>query len=193
MDYQSYLSIPKPASFRTFAVIRDPRDIVVSWYFSVRYSHPPMGKIPQHREVLNKIPVDDGLIYCIEYLKEYGLFAALQSWISGPRSDPQIRLFRFEDLVNEERQFSMLTDLFSHCRFPFNENEIRDLMEKYSFVEMQKRAKKGQPENPEISHFRKGMPGDWRNYFNAKVDSAFAERLGNLVGGLGYREEMLRG
>ena len=33
-DYASYARIPKPAAFKTFFVMRDPRDIVVSWYFS---------------------------------------------------------------------------------------------------------------------------------------------------------------
>jgi len=188
MDYNSYMSIPKPACYRTFSIIRDPRDIIVSWYFSVKYSHPLMGKIPQHREILNKVPLDEGLIYCIDYLRDYGLFAAQQSWVSEPGSDPLIKLFRFEELVNPGQQFSKLTDLFSHCHFHLSGDEIKYLMKKYSLEEMQKKAKKNQSGNQGISHYRKGVPGDWQNYFNEKVKSAFVQHLGNLVKELGYRE-----
>jgi len=188
MDYNSYLSIPKPASFRTIAIIRDPRDIVISWYFSVRYSHPLMGKIPKHREILNEISLEEGLIYSIEYLKSYGLFAAMQAWVSGPVQDPHVVLFRFEDLINKELQYYRLSDLFAHCEFQMNEREIKNLMTKYSLDEMQKKAKKKQSENKGISHYRKGIAGDWKNYFTIKVHSAFMHHLGNLVTELGYRE-----
>jgi hypothetical protein len=39
IDYPTYQAIPKPERFRVFFVMRDPRDAVVSWYFSARYSH----------------------------------------------------------------------------------------------------------------------------------------------------------
>ena len=35
--------VPKGMNQRTFAVIRDPRDTLVSWYFSMRYSHTVEG------------------------------------------------------------------------------------------------------------------------------------------------------
>ncbi len=185
MDYPGYLSIPKPAGYRTFSVIRDPRDIIISWYFSVKYSHPLMGKIPQHRETLNKIPLSEGLVYCIEYLKEYGLFKALESWVKVPLDDPHIKLFRFEDMVNSNKQVPVFADFFSHCRIPVTGNEIEILMEKYSFEHM--RQKTGKP-NQEISHYRKGKPGDWREYFDEHAVSSFERLLGNLVKELGYPE-----
>lgn len=189
MDYKGYLSIPKPNCYSTFCIIRDPRDIIISWYFSVKYSHPLMGKIPQHREILDKIPLAEGLIYSIEYLKNYGLFEALQSWVSGSAYDPHIKLFRFEDLIDMERQVSLFTGLFSHCHIQLTGSEIKHLMEKYCFKEMQKKGQNNQSKNQAISHYRKGAPGDWRNYFTGEVISAFKKNLGDLVKELGYLEE----
>lgn len=186
MDYKSYLSIPKPDFYRTFCIIRDPRDIIISWYFSVKYSHPPMGKISQHREFLNQTSLTEGLIYCITYLKDYGLFAALQSWVSESAGDVLVKLFRFEELINSEQQFSLLTQLFSHCQFQLSRPEILYLMEKYSFTEMQHNSQKQASENQVVSHYRKGVPGDWQNYFNKDVNTAFVTHLGNIVEALGY-------
>ena len=36
------------------------------------------------------------------------------------------------------------------------------------------------------SHFRKGVPGDWRNHFSRRVAGKFREGTGDLVWRLGY-------
>lgn len=38
----------------------------------------------------------------------------------------------------------------------------------------------------EMNHYRKGVPGDWRNYFTDRHIKAFRERYGDLVERLGY-------
>ena len=40
IPYESFVELPKPEPWRAFFVLRDPRDIVVSWYFSSKSSHP---------------------------------------------------------------------------------------------------------------------------------------------------------
>ena len=52
ISYGGFKAIPKPDLHRAFFVVRDPRDIVVSEYYSLRNSHAPMGDIPQVRKVL---------------------------------------------------------------------------------------------------------------------------------------------
>jgi len=37
---ENFQQIPKPKRFAVFYVMRDPRDLAVSHYFSQRYSHP---------------------------------------------------------------------------------------------------------------------------------------------------------
>ena len=183
MDYNSYNSIPKPGNYKTFCIIRDPRDIIVSWYFSVKYSHPLMGKIPQHREILHRRSLSRGLIYCIEYLKDFGLFESLKSWINLPNSAHHIKVFRFEDMVNINRQSAVFTELFSHCLIPLDTDETRNLLDKYHFKRMQKMEK---DKNSDVSHYRKGVPGDWKEHFDEDVKKIFNEVAGNLINDLGY-------
>lgn len=179
LDYNSYLSIPKPGSYKTFCIIRDPRDIIVSWYFSVKHSHPLMGKIPQHREILHQLSVSQGLIYCIEYLKDFGLFESLRSWKNLPASASHIEVFRFEDMVDENLQFQVISHLLSHCRISLEADEIKCLLDKYHFSRLQKK-------NTNVSHYRKGVPGDWKEYFDENVSAAFEKHSGNLVHEPGY-------
>jgi hypothetical protein len=37
-----------------------------------------------------------------------------------------------------------------------------------------------------ISHYRKGVSGDWRNYFTPRVQSHLDKVTGGLVAALGY-------
>jgi hypothetical protein len=184
MDYNSYDSIPKPGSYKTFCIIRDPRDIIVSWYFSVKYSHPLMGKIPRHREILHQLSLSRGLIYCIEYLHDFGLFDSLKSWINIPANDSHIKVFPFEDIVDVNRQFTVISELFSHCHISLDTNETRHLLHKYHFQQLQKKES-GKSTN--ISHYRKGVPGNWKEYFDEDVTKAFEKLAGKLVDELGYK------
>ncbi|MEL6223180.1 MAG: sulfotransferase, partial [Cyanobacteria bacterium J06627_8] len=46
-NFENFRKIPKVDDYRAFFVMRDPRDLVVSWYFSVRYSHPLINRIDE--------------------------------------------------------------------------------------------------------------------------------------------------
>lgn len=64
--------------FRGFHVIRDPRDVIVSGYFSHRYSHPTDGwpELAAHRAQLQQMSKEDGLLeemaFSAERLRQMG-------------------------------------------------------------------------------------------------------------------------
>lgn len=180
MDYFSYNSIPKNDEYRTFCIIRDPRDIVVSWYFSIKQSHPLLGKIPIHREILGELSIKEGIRYCINYLGEFGLFDSLRSWIDAKNVDPYLEVFRFEDITDPEKQYSIFCELFKHCKIKVSPVEIKSLLNKYKFSRMKKRSN-----NSKFSHYRKGVPGEWKSIFDnknllllSKVSKGAVEYLG---------------
>lgn len=185
IDFENYMTIPKPEHYKAFSVMRDPRDIVISWYFSVRYSHTPMGRIPEHREVLNSISISDGILYSIEYLHDFGLFAALQSWIDAPRRDPNVLLLRFEDMTAPDNL--VFKELFSHCDIRMPEKVLYQLLQDYSFERLSGR-KRG--EEDRFAHYRKGVPGDWRNYFDDTIIARFKDVTSDLVTRLGYENDL---
>jgi hypothetical protein len=110
LDIVSYISAdpallgPKDG-LRGFHVIRDPRDIVVSSYFSHRYSHPTDGwpELVEFRKVLERLPKDEGLIENMKFTAKLpidgwttDLFRTLREWDYG---SPNVLELRFEDLV----------------------------------------------------------------------------------------------
>ncbi|MEV4349528.1 sulfotransferase domain-containing protein [Actinoplanes sp. NPDC049596] len=171
--------VEKPARHRAFYVLRDPRDLVVSSYFSNRDSHSPMGDVLQIRRVLQEKPKKEGLIYLIEDLAAKGRFNSLQSWVNAPESD-EVRLFRYEDLTGEHQEREVAA-LMRHCGIHIPPDDLATLLARYSFSRMNDRQGAGA-----VSHYRKGEPGDWRNHFDDDIQEAFTKATGNLVDRLGY-------
>ncbi|ROP28865.1 sulfotransferase domain-containing protein [Couchioplanes caeruleus] len=174
-------AIPKPEEHRAFFVLRDPRDMVVSSYFSTRKSHAPMGDIPKVRKELEERPFKDGMLYLIHHLAKKGTFKALRSWATAP-DDGAVQLFRYEDLTGPGQR-EQVDRLMRHCGIVIPQPELTTLLSRYSFSEMNSRAGAGT-----VSHYRKGQPGDWRNHFDDDIQEAFAKATGDLIDLLGYAE-----
>jgi hypothetical protein len=180
VSHSRFQAIPKPERHRAFFILRDPRDIVVSSYFSLRTSHTPMGDIPTVRPILQQKPKKDGLRYVIDHLAEKGVFKSLRSWQLAPES-PDLRLFRYEDLTGE-RQSEEVDRLMRHCGIVLPPAELDALLSRYSFSNMKRDRDSAGP----ISHYRAGKAGDWSNHFDDELYEAFTAAAGDLVEVLGY-------
>lgn len=184
IHYDCYRSMPKAVKHKTFFVMRDPRDIIVSWYFSVKCSHSLMGEIGRIRKLLNDVSLTEGLIYAVDYLNNIGLFSTLNSWINSAEEDRNIEIFRFEDMVGDD-QYETFRKLFYHIDVNMRKSEFRKLLNDYSFRKLSGR-KRGVEDNS--SHYRKGIIGDWRNYYNCDVIENFMMVTGDLLGSLNYED-----
>jgi hypothetical protein len=180
--YPTYLSIPKPASYRTFFILRDPRDIAVSWYFAARYSHGALDPIPRLRRDLRNLSQEDGLKYSIDSLEEFGLFWAQRSWMKIDQDKDRIRIFRYEDFSRDNRKF--LEDLFEYIGIAIPESEFTALYDRHAFKQITGGREAGVEDQHD--HYRKGVAGDWQNYFDPLLRRYFREVTGDLLDVLGY-------
>lgn len=174
-----FQQVDKPQRHRAFFVMRDPRDLVVSSYFSTRHSHAPMGDILEVRRELARRSRKDGMLFLIGDLARKGRFRAVRSWADAP-PDERVRLVRYEDLTGPG-QDEEVAALMRHCGIRIPPADLRALLDKYSFARMTRRRGSG-----EVSHYRKGAPGDWRNHFDDDIAAEFERVTGDLVGRLGY-------
>jgi hypothetical protein len=180
ISHSAFVSIPKPARYRAFFILRDPRDIVVSSYYSYRSSHTPMGDVPQVRRAIQDMPPKDGLLYVIDHLSRKATFRALRAWATAPSTEA-VRHFRYEDLTGDH-QLEELDRLLRHCGILLPPSDLTALQSRYSFSRM--RGDRGGTGT--VSHYRKGEPGDWRNHFDDDVHEAFTTAAGDLAELLGY-------
>ncbi|MDJ0949868.1 MAG: sulfotransferase domain-containing protein [Alphaproteobacteria bacterium] len=184
VGYETYASIAKPKRFKTFYILRDPRDIVVSWYYSAKNSHGLIDPIPRLREQLKRSAFEDGMIFIIDELESWGFFDCQRSWVTEAQHDPAVRIFRYEDMARNEATF--LKELFKYLGISLDAESFASLCQRHAFERYAGGRRKGQ-EDPS-SHYRSGVTGGWTEKFNDRIQTYFRETTGDLITALGYSE-----
>lgn len=173
---EQFYSVRLPQQWRRFIVIRDLRDTLVSAYFSIRFSHPLNEKVEEWRNILASMTLEEGMCYLMnEWLPSS---AAIQrSWLK------EESVFRYEDLL--ENDLEMLSDiLLNKCGLPVSKETLEEAIIANRFSRLTHGRERG--EEDIFAHERKGMPGDWRNYFDNKIKEQFKSKYGQLLIEAGY-------
>lgn len=181
MSFDNYLQLPKPSKYKSFCLIRDPRDQLVSFYWSVLYSHGQVGLHPQWREILTPLETSDGIIECIHIMKEFRIIDAMSSY-KNCYQDPYMKTIKFRDAfgVNNLNTFK---ELMSWLEIPIPDEVLEETLNLLKFERFSGRIQ-GCEDNH--AHYRKGIAGDWENYFNQKIQREFDDITGTLVSDLGF-------
>ncbi|MCI4627139.1 MAG: sulfotransferase domain-containing protein [Candidatus Magnetoovum sp. WYHC-5] len=185
IGYDNYKKLPGVGPFRAFYVLRDPRDVLVSYFFSQKYSHPLNPKVQSFRQQLKDVDVFDGLNISLKRLLDCGTYDAMKSWMVSAKDDNTVLLVRFEDLIGADKCL-FFKKIFDHCGFTLSNDIVCALLAKYSFSNLTKEREQGIEDCHH--HYRKGVAGDWKNYFNHEMASIFMEKTGALLSILGYEE-----
>jgi ABC-type polysaccharide/polyol phosphate transport system ATPase subunit len=178
---EEFESVRLPDHWRRFVIVRDLRDTLVSAYFSIRYSHPVIdARIARWRAALASMDVEDGLIYLIdEWLP---LCARIQaSWVESGE-----RLIHYEDLLEHDVEI-LESVLIDECQLPVSRECLRQAIVANRFEHMTGGRPRGQEDLR--AHERKGIVGDWRNYFTDRVKRVFKDRYGRLLIMTGYEKD----
>lgn len=197
-------------SIKGFHVVRDPRDIVVSAYFSYLNSHPSTHwpELVAHREKLKGLNKDDGLMFLMENINSIevdgvplSLFDSMMAW---DYQLPNVMELRFEELIaNPYKLFLKIfkfLDILDDSEKALSSSKAKIRGEKkinilkamaiiyrndFEFI-----AKGRKPGEENVNHhFRKGLPGDWVNHFNDEHKRYFKEHYNKLLVKLGYTED----
>jgi hypothetical protein len=201
---------------RAFHVIRDPRDIVVSAYFSHRNSHPTDGLplLAEHRERLRAVPKEEGLLLEMDFSRADLL--AMAEWdydrpnvlevrleeLAASPYDGFVRIFRHLGLLGDDEPTKgrvlasfwlrrTLNRLATRPGFGLLRRPIPvtgELLLGAVYANRFEAKTKGRPVGAEDprSHYRKGAAGDWINHFTPDHVHAFEERFEGLPDKLGY-------
>jgi len=200
--------------FRAFHVIRDPRDIIVSSYFSHLHTHPTddWPELIEHRRELQQTDEERGMYIVMDFLQD-----VLDDIATWDYSDHRILELKMEDVVRapEEtlvRAFSFLglvdsdqpllrrevarglaavnrrTSRVSIRALPLPASVATASLGRNAF------ALKSNGRAPGVesvsSHYRKGVPGDWVNHFSSGHITRFKERYGAQLVRLGYESDL---
>jgi hypothetical protein len=178
--YSEFNKLQKPDAHKVFYIARDPRDLIISNYFSLKFSHDPYHPyILKMRDKLNSMSQDDGITDIINSFTA-GTKKTLDGWFM--QKSENIKLIRFEDIFGEN-QYDIFSDLLNHCNIDISSTDIKILLEKYSFKNISGRK---QGSEDVKHHYRKGTPGDWKNHFTNQHKDLFKKLSDDLLIICGY-------
>jgi hypothetical protein len=181
-----YLYIPRLKN--VYIVMRDGRDIMVSYYFQSLFKHERFNDrlVEITRRDLNFVDYSDikkNLPKFIEYKfsnKKNPRFTwsdFVNSWI-----DKDVPIITYENLLTDT--INVLGQaIHKVCKTQPDEDRLREISEKYSF-----KNQTGRNPGDENKHsfLRKGIAGDWKNYFSKEANQVFNKFAGNELIKLGY-------
>jgi hypothetical protein len=161
--------------FKKILLVRDPRDILVSHYFSMKKSHPlPQGRmgdqLSQLRQKLSEVDIDS---YVLENAERFASIFRAYARIE----DENLKLFRYEDIIFAKRQW--ISDVLAFLDLKMEEAHIAEIARKHDIF----------PDQENIdSHIRKVTPGDYKEKLKPSTIETLNELLEDIL--LKYRYEL---
>jgi Sulfotransferase domain len=177
-----------PAPFRITHMIRDPRDMMVSSYFYHVWCEERWVKEPREQfggkswqEYLRSVSVEVGLLASIDFAMQNTCEALRESlaW----QGHPNVLTLRYEDVLHRPEEF--FRRAFEHYRV---DGDDIDAGIACAMANSFERVSGGRMIGVEQrnDHCRKGVPGEWKEYFDATVTDQFQRRHGDILAALGY-------
>lgn len=173
-QFPDYLSDFDLKPFKKMFLVRDPRDMVVSHYFSHKISHPmppgPLGqKMQRLRDRLQAMSVDEYSLWFGKVVRE-----SYQNFASAI-FDSNLKVFRYEDVVFEKRKW--LNDVVNYAGIELPETEIYRIADKRDVIPDQEDATK---------HIRRVTPGDHIKKLKPETIAELNVMLGVMLDRFGY-------
>ncbi|MGC8484325.1 MAG: sulfotransferase domain-containing protein [Candidatus Baltobacteraceae bacterium] len=163
---------------RCITVLRDPRDSIVSWAFSLAYSHVTEEHVRLIRPTLLALDLRGKLeVSAYTFWESSG---AQRSWADKGETASELVL-RYEDILRD--QYAAFRKAIDFYGWSVPDDVLRRVIDRLSF---EKRSGRQRGEKQEFSHYRNGVAGDWKNYFDRDLAQRFEEACPSLLCELGY-------
>ena len=174
--YPTQFEVPIADSAPAILLVRDPRDMLTSLYFSALKSHPARGagnKNPA-AEAAQTTGIDD---YVKKFFKMYRLrMNEYSAYIGG---HPNTKLFRYEDIIYEKPRF--VKDICTHFEWEIPEPDQIAIAKHWDLVP--------DAEKPD-EHVRQVHPGNFRTKLQRETIAFLEDALKSEMAAFGYNTNM---
>ncbi len=166
---RTFVNVPELDKYKIVLLLRDPRDVLVSYYFSMKHTNTiHQNKGVEARKRVNEITIDE---YVLEIVPRFKL--VYETYIEKLLPLENVYFTKFEDLIEDSPKW--LQGVADYCDLEV-ENDLLDEIKKNVNNEPRK-------ENPR-SHHRKSTHGDFKVKLKEetveKLNEAFDEILKKL-------------
>ena len=165
----------RKSGFQWVAVVRDPRDILVSHYFSLKHAHIPGGR-KQRAEIerTQNLTLE-------EYVVDKEIHAQFIEYYADAKnaaSDESAFVTRYEDLV--EQPVEAFRTILSKCHAEVGEKELQAAADKTFLDSSSQRGTN--------AHRRSGVWGQYRELLSDSAIAAINSSFGEYLNFFGYPE-----
>jgi len=157
--------------WRAIHFVRDPRDLLVSAYFSHKHSH-SLHSLPglrAHREALCAMPIETGLMADMNYSVTAQAIESILDWPEHPK----VKTFNAISLGQEMARgdLAMFEYVCDWIDIPLEPD--------WTMPPTWDAVSEGRPKQEELNthHYRHGVEGDWKRYFTTEVMDEFHRRF----------------
>jgi len=171
--------VPNIQDYRTVVMIRDPRDVLVSGYYSYSKSHAmPQSptKAAEFRAFRAKI-IDQGIDDYVIEMSENNRWR-MQQYIDLRRSCPTVCILKYEDMIADFPTW--LDKLLTHCQWQISPT-LRDQL-----INEAAQAGSKKPED-KTNHRRQVTPGDHKRKLQDKTIEHLNEYFSEVLNEFGYQ------
>lgn len=172
------LTVLASAGVRYVALYRDLRDVAISHIFYVR-------RTPWHPEfpLYARCSLQEGLsLFAQRTLPSFADW--IRSWHES--DDSELRLIvRYEDMLDDAH--AAMTQVARHFQLDDSAKAISAIVDAHTFHRLTGGRIQGQQDSK--SFLRKGIAGDWKNYFTPELSQLYKRKLGSFLTEYGYEDD----
>ncbi len=180
ISYEKFRQMKKPEDYVAFFIVRDPRELTVSWYISTRYTHPENRRVRKLRHAMMDMSDKEGILFAIDYWQKMGLYEILREWAKAPDQDANVRTLFFENLTGPNG-FRYVREVFEYCQIDIPTNVLWSLYQDHDAKNIMSGGSKDKYRNVAKKNKMK-----WIQYFDPEIENCFLQTQPELVETLGY-------
>ena len=174
------VGIPELPRYKIILAVRDPRDILVSRYYSKAFSHrlPFEGSdkrdsVLQERKQARRQSVDEFVLETSDKLQEtYTIY--LDQLLDD---HPDVHVARYEDMTADVNAW--MESILDYIEISPSQSIKEEILEEAQSVQNKKREDVN-------SHIRKGQPGDYKHKLSPSTISKLNKKFSQILSHLNY-------
>lgn len=167
---RNFFPITNDPSFKSLLFIRDPRDVITSTYYSLKYSHENLNyNIYSLKKRVQKQEINEYVLNNYKLLLD-----AYLNYIQQVTGKPNLLIVRYEDIVKDfPSYFQKICD---HLKLTDNQEEIDKIIKETNFNVSEDKSK----------HKRQAQPGDHQRKLKPETIEFLNEKFSTVLKEFNY-------